>query len=117
MFKKTNLDTRFILACINHCDGTESGNFKKANKAANQIYDVVTELNNQNNLQYLTQFLQHENDSVSLWSAAYLLNVKPEIALSALENLIGKPKSLVSFSAKVTLSEWQKGTLKMYFKS
>ncbi|WP_187274351.1 DUF2019 domain-containing protein [Paenibacillus sp. N3.4] len=116
MFKKIDLDTRFIKACVNHGDGTESGNFKKANKAANQIYDVVTELKNQNNLQYLVQFLQHENDSVKLWSAGYLLNLQPEIALSALQTIMGRPKSLVSFSAEVTFSEWQKGTLKMYFK-
>jgi hypothetical protein len=110
------LNVRYIEACINHGEGIESGNSKKANKAANQIFEVVTELNNQKNLQYLINFLEHDNDYVILWSAAYLLEIQQDLALCALETIINKPKSLVSFSAKVTLLEWKKGTLKMYFK-
>ncbi|QYR21275.1 hypothetical protein KZ483_26945 [Paenibacillus sp. sptzw28] len=114
---KTNLDTRFIEACSNHGEGTESGNYKKANKAAHKIFDIVTELKKQNNLEYLFKFIEHDNDSVRLWSSSYLLDIDNENrAIDTIKKLIGKPKSLVSFSAKVTIDEWEKGTLKMYFK-
>lgn len=109
----------WILDLLKHVlimETVRNAEITKANKAANKIFEVVTELKDQDNLQYLVKFLQHDNDSVGLWGASYLLNVQEEIALNVPHTLIGKPKSLLSLSAEVTLSEWKKGTLIMYFK-
>jgi hypothetical protein len=110
-----NLEAIYITSCIEHDEGTESGDYRKANRAAKKIYATVTELKKNNKLEFLFRLLDHENESVKLWSSSYLLDIdQDEQAITTLKSLIGIPKSLVSFSAKVTLDEWQKGTLRMY---
>jgi predicted KAP-like P-loop ATPase len=112
-----DMDTSYIDACIKHGVGTITGNYKMANKAANKIYEIVTELKKKNNLECLFNFIEHKNESVRLWSSSYLLDLdKEERAIITLKNLSRESKSLVSFSAKVILEEWKNGTLKMYFK-
>lgn len=44
MLMKKDIDNQFIEACTNHGYGTENGNYKKANKSATKIFDVVTNL-------------------------------------------------------------------------
>jgi hypothetical protein len=110
------LENTYLEACINHGEGIELGDSKKANKAAKIIFKVVTHLKNQNNLKALFNYLDHENDSVRGWSASYLLDIdQDERAINTLKNLTGKPRSSVSFSAEITLKEWGKGRLRMYF--
>ena len=70
-----NLEAIYITACIEHGEGTESGDYRKVNRAAKKIYATVTELKKKNNLEFLIRFLNHENDSVKLWSSSYLLDI------------------------------------------
>jgi HEAT repeat protein len=108
----SNAVEKFIEASIQHGVGTETGNSKLANKSYKVIkknYDIIKENDLVN---VLINLLEHENISVKLWAASYMLNIETEKAIAALKEVIGSKSPLISFSAEMTLSEWEKGNLK-----
>ena len=56
------------------------------------------------------QLLDHEDDYVRLHAACALLHEKSEDALSTLSDLAEK-KSILGFTAKMTISEYRKGNI------
>lgn len=114
MIKITNTTTAlsvFEEAAIKHGTATVQGDFKTANKSYKNIVKAVSFLKEQNEILSLLHFLNHPATSIRLWSATYLLPVRENEAIKALE-AISISSNTSSLDASMTLSEWQKGNLK-----
>ncbi|MBI5326540.1 MAG: DUF2019 domain-containing protein [Ignavibacteriae bacterium] len=115
MKKIKNLETALALfeeSAIKHAEATEKGDYKTANKSYAVIVKIIAFLKERNELQSLSQFLNHSSEGVKGWAAAYLLPVLESEAIRALEE-IAKGSGLRSLAAEATLSEWRKGNLKL----
>ena len=88
----------------------------KTIKTANRNYTVIARviefLKEKNEIQKLSEFLNHSSDGVKGWAATYLLPIKEREAIQALEE-IAKGIGIRSLAAETTLSEWRKGNLKL----
>ncbi len=62
--------------------------------------------------QAITNLIDDENETVRGWSATNALAWEPERAKRALEALAAETAGMTSFSAQVTLREFEKGRLK-----
>lgn len=91
-------------------DATETGDYKKGNKQHDAIRKCIAYLKSEGKLEELQVFYESENPSVRLWSAYALLPVYPARSRKVLNDLI-EEKCPMSFEAKITLQEWDKGTL------
>ena len=89
---------------------TETGDYKNANKQHDAIRKCIAYLKSEGQLEELQVFYESENPSVRLWSAYALLPVYPARSRKVLNDLI-EEKCPMSFDAKITLQEWDKGTL------
>lgn len=115
MFSIDKLLQIYVDASIKHGEGTETGNYKLANKSHSILQKTYQELKNlDNGKAELLKLLDHPNDSVRLWASWHILDVYPNEAKEVLLEISKKVKELplISFSAKMTLSEWEKGNLK-----
>jgi hypothetical protein len=93
-------------------ENTEKGDYKKVNKAYDKIVKTIKELKKVDpECRQLIQLLKHDNDSVKLTAAYYLLPYSKKIAEKILKK-ISKKNGLIAFGAKMTLQEWEKGNLK-----
>lgn len=108
---KTALD-KFEEAAKMHAEATEQGDYKIANKCYAIIAKAVLFLKEQNEIQQLSVFLNHNSVSVCGWAATYLLPIAEQEALRVLEQIAGGT-GIQSFDAKMTISEWRKGNLKL----
>jgi hypothetical protein len=102
---------KFEEAAIKHAEATEQGDYKTANKNYVVITKVMAFLKEHNEMQKLSEFLNHSSDGVKGWAATYLLPIKEREAIQALEE-IAKGSGIRSLAAETTLSEWRKGNLK-----
>jgi hypothetical protein len=102
----------FEEAATNHAQATEQGDYKIANKNHDAIVKIASFLKEKNEIDKLTDFLSHPVDGVKGWAAIYLLPIKEQEAVQALEE-IAKGKTIRSLAAEVTLREWRKGNLKL----
>jgi hypothetical protein len=55
-----------------------------------------------------------QEDSVKAWAATHLLGVNESLAKKVLQQ-ISTQSSLLGFDAQMTLSEWEKGNLKLSY--
>lgn len=102
----------FEKAAIQHTQGTEQGDYKLANKNYVAIVKAVDFLKEQDKVSTLEIFLNHASIGVRVWAAAYLLSVNEKVAVQTLEQ-ISEGTGIISANAKITLSEWLKGNLKL----
>ena len=105
---------RYTEAAKAHGQATENGDYEKANEAHDVIASAYRELRRRglDAQRALLALLDHSDPGVRSWSAAHALEFSPaegERVLSRMENI---PKSLVSFSAKMTLRQWREGKLR-----
>ena len=108
---KTALE-KFEEAAAKHAEATEQGDYRTANKCYAVIAKAMLFLKEQNELQQLSVLLNHGSVGVCGWAATYLLPIKEREAIQVLEQIAGGA-GIHSFTAKTTLSEWQKGNLKL----
>ena len=106
-----NLVTEFILAVENHQINTELGDYKKTNKAYNNIIKSLTKLKLNGELLRLKDLLNHENYSVQLWASTCLILEGDKDAENKLIEISLANIKHVSFAAKMTIKEWEKGNL------
>lgn len=102
--------TRFEEAAHKHANATEIGDYKIANRCYVTISKAVLFLKERNQIMALAGFLHHNSIGVRMWAAAYLLPVLEPEAILVLEQ-ISRGENIHSFTAKTTISEWQKGNL------
>ena len=105
-----NVISDFENASINNGLAQEEGNANQANKFYRVIEKRRTWLIEHDELhnEKFLELLNHENDYVRLHAACALLHVENERALNTLSELTIN-KGILGFSAKMTISEYQKG--------
>ena len=90
---------------------TELGDYKKGNKNYFNIVKAINALKEQGELLALLDFLNHPSIGVRGLAACYLLPVRENEAIEALE-LISQQTGIHALTARTTLSEWRNGNLK-----
>lgn len=111
-----NLDSalkQFEKAAELHAYYNEKHEFKKGNKHADAVLEAVNFLKSIDSLSHLEHFLDSNNRGVKGWAAAYLLTLNNPKAIEVLENTIALNIPHYSFNAKILLSEWKEGNLKL----
>lgn len=103
---------QFEEAASKHAEATEQGDYKTGNKCYAIIAKVISFLKEQNEMQKLSEFLNHNSVGVRIWAATYLLPILESEGLRVLKQIAGGT-GIHSFTAKTTVSEWEKGNLKL----
>lgn len=104
--------SNFEEAAVKHTEATEHGDFKIGNKNYAEIVKAITFLKEHNGMDKLTKLLSHSSVGVRLWAATYLLPVMETEGLRVLKEIYSEA-GIHSLTAKTTLSEWEKGNLKL----
>jgi len=104
---------QFEEAANMHADATEHGDYKTANKCYANIAKVISLLKEQDEMQKLSELLNHNSIGVRIWAATYLLPVLEDEGLRVLKQIAGGT-GIHSLTAKTTVSEWEKGNLKFF---
>jgi hypothetical protein len=102
----------FENSALRHTSATGNDDFKEANKAYKCITSSVTFLRESKELLKLSDLLLNQSNGVRVWAASFLLAEKEKECIEVLEE-ISKPDGIISFDAKITLSEWRKENLKL----
>lgn len=113
--KIKNLEIALALfeeAAIKHAEATEQGDYKTGNKNYKNIAKIIDYLKLNNQLPCLKPFLNNSSVGVRGWSATYLLPLFENESLKVLTE-ISNMQGIHSLTAKTTISEWQKGNLKL----
>lgn len=95
-----------------HAEATEQGHYQTANKCYAIIAKAASFLKEKNEIQKLSDFLEHNSAGVRIWAATYLLPYMESEGVRTLEK-IAKEKGIHSFGAEMTLREWRNGDLKL----
>jgi hypothetical protein len=100
-------------AATSHGRATEQGDYVKGNAAHEVISSVYRELRRRgpDAQRALLDLLGDPEVGVRCWAASHALEFSPADGERVLSELAGVPKSLVSFSAKMTLKQWRDGKL------
>ena len=103
----------YAAAAAAHGEATNKGDYIVGNKQHDIIVAVYRELRARGLEAQRSLFglLDHPNEAVRGMAAADALEFAPEEGAPVLESL-GKSTSIHGFTARVTLEEWKKGTLK-----
>jgi Domain of unknown function (DUF2019) len=103
----------FVDASISHGQGTLNGDYKKCNKAYSVIQKVYDELKRRDLIENaLLDLLTHDDTSVRLWAASYLLPIVPTESIMALSGISSNRDGNFRLDAELVLEEWEKGELK-----
>ena len=108
---KNETISKFIHAAIQHGVGITGGNSKLANKSYKIVNECYLGMKEHKYTSDLINLLEHEDYSVRLWAASYVLNIDTSNALVALRNVVEYAPPLISFSAEMTIKEWELGNL------
>lgn len=112
-FDNRGLIVAYLSAARLHGAATEAGDYKAANKSAELIATLYSEIR-QRGLETQRMLLPLTEDplpSVRLWSASHALEFCPERGEPVLAQLAASA-SLLGLSANVTLTEWRAGRLR-----
>ncbi len=112
MRKLEKILEEFISACIKNGEFLNNGDSKNANKQYRVISRCKGDLKakEEYGLAKITPYLEHQEKYVRLWTASILLEIEPLRSKEVLIEL-SKEKGNLGFTAEVTLSEWEKGSL------
>ena len=102
---------KFIKLCLAHHKTKLEGDYVSGNKIMKRKLDFIKDLMNDKRLNILKPLLKHKEPSIRYASATYFLMEEEKTALLALEKLEKENHKSVSFSAKITISEWKSGNL------
>lgn len=95
-----------------HSTASENGDYKKANKNYEIIQKAVEFIIDNNQIDSLKNLLNHNEISVKIASASYLLKYFEKESLEVLEKIVTDSILFKSFEAKMILQEWRNGNLK-----
>jgi hypothetical protein len=108
------LVARYAQAAAAHGRATEAGDAKSANEAYEAVAGLYGELRRRGQAaqRALLPLLTNADLGVRAWVGAHALEFAATEAEPVLTAMSEIPKSLVSFSAKMTLREWREGKLR-----
>ena len=104
------IDT-IIDASVKHAQATETGDYKTANKNYHLINNAITYLLENKNTEELEKLLIHDETSVKVWVASYLIKQGDQHAIAVLEQIASQSIPDQSFDAKILLQQWREGKL------
>jgi hypothetical protein len=99
-------------ASIKQAVATEQGDYKTSNKRYSEIAKAVAFLKSEDAIDNLRQFLSHSLVGPRMWAACYLLAFDEKESRKVLEQIVASA-GIHALTAKMTLSEWNKGNLKL----
>ena len=104
----------FVTAAVQYGEATLEGNSRVVNKQHEILRKLYQELREGYSSfeSEIHQLLSHDNSYVRLHAACCLIPVSPTEAKEALVKLSSE-RGTLGFDAKMTLKEWEKGTLKI----
>ena len=102
--------TAFRMAAATQVAATESGDYKKANKAFDRIIQILKYLKVLGKMNELEVLLSDSNVGVRMFAAYGLLPTSPKIAVPVLKE-ISHREDIHSLTAKATLEQWEQDTL------
>ena len=105
---------QFCTAADQQAEATESGDYKRGNKAYQHIVEALKELEAHQATQLLRPLLQSSSVGVRVWTAGYLLSHNEPEAATTLEE-IAEQKGIQALNAQMTLRQWRAGTLQPLF--
>lgn len=104
----------FEAYCIQYSIADKELNYKAANKYAKKIINSYLKLKELRKVDALERLVYSEDGSVRSWAATHLLKVNECLAKKILQE-IALESDLSGFDAQMTLSEWEKGNLKLAY--
>ncbi len=102
----------FEEAATKHAEATKDGDYKTGNKNYDKVVKVISYLKEQDKIDELLPYLNHEVVGIRLAAATYLLGKYEKKGIEVLDE-ISKSSDFLSFIAETTLSEWRNGNLKL----
>jgi hypothetical protein len=109
---KFELIQKYRESAILHGEGTLSGDSGKTNLAYDELMKIYQKLKKDNLLSELKVLTKDSNSSVRVWSATHLLPLFEKESINVLDE-VSKEKSLIGFTASMSLKEWRTGRLKL----
>ena len=111
--RQTNeeLVATYTEAAAAHRIGTQTGDYKFTNKAADRIRDVYRELRERDRRDVLLALLDSPNTGVRVWAGAHALEIDPSRGEPIL-SVLTEEKGLLGFEASMTLKVWREGNLR-----
>lgn len=106
---------KYVRAAERHGKSTDRGDSKSANRAHDQIMEVLHELRAMPDRgeAVLLDLANHQSDWVRVWASTHLLPLAEAQALTTLEKLATTATGFVGFNAEMVLKEWRAGHLKL----
>jgi hypothetical protein len=116
MMDKSQMKQDYIDHAIIHQQASCNGDYLLANKAYRKIENLRKQFSTNNEFakELLSELLQMDNPSVQVWASAHSLElgINIEMAKAVLERISRLPNiGIISFTAEMTLKQWQKGEL------
>ncbi len=110
----SDLVSEYRLHAVEHGAATEKGDHKKANKHHDRLLATLRSLRDggADGEQALLGLLEDQSSSVRCWAASHCLKIDENLARRVLEVVSSEP-GIIGFNARMVLSEWNKGTLKV----
>jgi len=105
----------FIKAAIEHTKATEKGDYKLANNNFDLIVSSAKYLKSNNLISGLRELFDHDNLGVRIWAATYSLGEFEKDAKELLHMISKLNAPQHSFTAGITLEEWNSGNLKLQY--
>lgn len=110
--KMKDIKSEYIELSIEHMVCAHNGEYKKANKAYSKLKKIFEKIQSGAvEKEILVDLLNQGDPNVECWAAAHLLGLPYEVELAqeklkeiAIDNNLG----MLAFTAKMTLSQWQK---------
>ena len=97
----------FEESTVIHAECTETGNYKKGNKANDRAMKAADYLKKHGQLLKLKHFFTHSHVGPKKWAAIKLLPIVEEESLKVLSE-ISKGRGGNAFTAEIALEEWAK---------
>jgi hypothetical protein len=109
-----SLVKRYTESSAAHGRATEAGDHVAANLAHDALAEVYRELRRRgaDAQRALILLLEHTDVGVRAWAGAHALEFCPEQGERVLMRVAQIPRSLISFSAEMTLRQWHDGKLR-----
>nr|WP_298793786.1 hypothetical protein [uncultured Allomuricauda sp.] len=107
---KEELQNEFLNYAIEHEEKVNEGNHEEANRIHNALTKLYKKSTEQINSDIFSEFMNHDNENIRLWSAVFTLNTDATKAKEVL-NQISKSSSITALTALTVLDMWEKGMM------
>jgi hypothetical protein len=102
----------YVRHAAEHGKATREGDYQRGNAVYGQLVETFKALVRQNARSRLLTLLKHDDQAVRCWAATHSLRVDAPSAVATLKKL-SEGKGPIALDARMVLSEWEKGTLKI----